>query len=233
MKLGLVCVHQKEVKELGVRFLRCGEMMWVVRNQHFFKDSEVNTAQVIDTVILRIASRDLITSMIQKLKDLCVETKLVKKTKLKKWIPSTSEVLIFNVDGSTRGKPSLTGIGGVLRDCKGKVLCLFYLHVGILESNSVEILAIHKACQLCSSKPFLVGCDTIIVSDSKMAVSWINKEGFIYLNHINTIYDIQNVLDLLVGTVMIYNSRAINAFMDNLAKMRSNMCGDLVEWGNC
>ncbi|KAK3199049.1 hypothetical protein Dsin_022464 [Dipteronia sinensis] len=43
----------------------------------------------------------------------------------------------------------MAGIGGVLRDSKGKVVCLFSLGVGITDSNSAEILAIKKAVELC------------------------------------------------------------------------------------
>ncbi|KAK3205589.1 hypothetical protein Dsin_019635 [Dipteronia sinensis] len=36
------------------------------------------------------------------------------------WIPPTSDRLKFNVDGSARGKPGPTGVGGVLRDSTGQ-----------------------------------------------------------------------------------------------------------------
>ena len=32
---------------------------------------------------------------------------------------------MFNVDGSSKGKPGPVGMGGVLRDSNGKVLCMF------------------------------------------------------------------------------------------------------------
>ncbi|KAI9152828.1 hypothetical protein LWI28_001848 [Acer negundo] len=60
-------------------------------------------------------------------------------------------VLIFNLDGSDLGSPSPTGMGGVLRDSMGKVLCLFYLFFGIKDSISAKILDIHKACDVVQS----------------------------------------------------------------------------------
>ena len=40
------------------------------------------------------------------------------------------ESLKFNVDGSSKGKSGLAGIGGVLRDCSGKVKAIFSKAIG-------------------------------------------------------------------------------------------------------
>ncbi|KAK3199353.1 hypothetical protein Dsin_022768 [Dipteronia sinensis] len=87
------------------------------------------------------------------------------------WFPPSVNGLKFNVDGSSRGKPGQAGIGGVLHNANGRILCLFSAHVGMEESNTSEILAIHRALKLCVSKPELKGRDMVIVSDSKVAVS--------------------------------------------------------------
>ena len=52
-----------------------------------------------------------------------------------------------------------------------------------------EILAIHKAWFLPSTKEFLLESDIMIVSDSKVAVSWVNNEDFGSLRHVNIVYD--------------------------------------------
>ena len=51
---------------------------------------------------------------------------------------SPSGVLKFNVDGATRGKPGLVGIGGVLRNHKGEVMYMFSKHVGIKDSKEAD-----------------------------------------------------------------------------------------------
>ena len=51
-------------------------------------------------------------------------------------------VLKLNVDGASRGKPGLARIGGVIRNSKGEVLLMFSKHVGVCNSNEVEVLAI-------------------------------------------------------------------------------------------
>jgi len=84
---------------------------------------------------------------------------LVKWTNVKKIRPSITwsafkptMVLKWNVDGSSPGKPGMAGIGGVLRDCNGKVICLFSIPVGIKDSNEAEFIAVVKALELTSSR---------------------------------------------------------------------------------
>ena len=85
------------------------------------------------------------------------------------------------------GKPGPAGIGGVLRDANGKVLCLFSFHLGILDSNTTELLAIKKAIELISENQNLIDRDIEIVSDSKVAVSWVNKGDFGNVNQVKDI----------------------------------------------
>ncbi|XVF77186.1 hypothetical protein PTKIN_Ptkin14bG0025500 [Pterospermum kingtungense] len=53
-------------------------------------------------------------------------------------------LLMFNVDGSSQGKPGPAGIGGVLRDHMGKELIRFLKSIEIKDSNMAELLAIEK-----------------------------------------------------------------------------------------
>ena len=83
----------------------------------------------------------------------------------------------FNVDASVRATSDQAGIGGVLKDSRGDVLCYFSENVGAQDVISAEILAIAKACHLCVSKQELKGKKIAIMSDSKTGVSWINCSG--------------------------------------------------------
>ncbi|KAK1567980.1 hypothetical protein Q3G72_018942 [Acer saccharum] len=76
----------------------------------------------------------------------------------------------------------------------------------------------------------LVGKEIIIISDSMVAVSWVNGSEFGSLNHVNLIYDIRSLLHFLGGTVVGYNSRSSNNFADCLAKKASNREEDFVTW---
>ncbi|KAK2660971.1 hypothetical protein Ddye_007504 [Dipteronia dyeriana] len=125
--------------------------------------------------------------------------------------------------GSARGKPGPAGIGGVLRNSTGTIICLFSLFVGIQDSNTAEILAIHKACELCALNPRLSGRKIQIVSDTMVAVSWANNvEVFRSFSNRNIIYDIKEFLLLKKDLSVSFNSRASNSEADNLAKL---------EWG--
>ncbi|KAK3212626.1 hypothetical protein Dsin_017332 [Dipteronia sinensis] len=99
------------------------------------------------------------------------------------------------------------------------------------ESNTAEIRAIQKACALCVGNSSLSGRNIEVVSDSKVAVFWINNGGYGSIKHVNTIYDIWCNLDILGGTKVSYNSRASNHFADELAKRGSSSAGDFVRWG--
>ena len=59
--------------------------------------------------------------------------------------------LKFNVDGAYRGKSSLTGIGGVIGNNKGEILCIFSKGVEVKDSDKAEVLAILEALSSFSS----------------------------------------------------------------------------------
>ncbi|KAK3189704.1 hypothetical protein Dsin_029265 [Dipteronia sinensis] len=88
------------------------------------------------------------------------------------WIPPPADALKFNVDGSAWGASGSAGIGG------------------IRDAIDAEVRAIARACELCVSKTELAGKEVIIVSDSQLAVTWINNAGVGNIEHAQTIYGI-------------------------------------------
>ncbi|KAK3226200.1 hypothetical protein Dsin_006062 [Dipteronia sinensis] len=152
-------------------------------DQIVLKGSRSSTEQTIDLIKFRIVwwfkhfkkgSHESVTTILLNLKDLCVETKKQKYYHIKDWIPPAIDSFKFNVDGSSRSNSGPIGIGGVLRDSKGLVMCLFTQSVGIMNSNSVVILAIKRALELCFTKLNLHNRDIIISSDSRSTISWVN-----------------------------------------------------------
>ncbi|KAK1564862.1 hypothetical protein Q3G72_013377 [Acer saccharum] len=91
-----------------------------------------------------------ITHMLLNIQVSCSSSKHRKQIFNKWWQPPSPSAMKFNVDGSSRGNPGNAGIGGVLRDCLGKVLGLFSLHIGYKDAISAEVSAILKACELCA-----------------------------------------------------------------------------------
>ncbi|KAK3185069.1 hypothetical protein Dsin_032355 [Dipteronia sinensis] len=112
------------------------------------------------------------------------------------------------------------------------VLCIFSYFVGFQDSISSELLAINKACFLCSSNTDLQELEIEIVSDSSTAVSWINSDSFGSIVHVEMVYKIREFMRSHGRMRVSFSSRASNSFADNLAKKGSNREGDFVQWGN-
>lgn len=112
-----------------------------------------------------------------------------------------------------------------------KFLAFFSFGVGIQDSNIVEIMAIHKACELCASCSTLQDKNMAIVSNSMVAISWVNdREGFASFIHVNLIYDIRVCLQRMSGIQVCFSPRSTNAFADNLAKSGSSTGEDKLVW---
>lgn len=69
----------------------------------------------------------------------------LKTPKAVSWVPPRDNELKFNMDGAAGGKPEMADIGRVLCNNCRVVLAMFSKHVGILESNEVEVLVILEA----------------------------------------------------------------------------------------
>ena len=64
------------------------------------------------------------------------------------------------------------------------------MYLGILDSNAAELWAVKIAVDLCLSNENLRDRNISIVSDSKVAVAWINNGDFGNINLVSVIYDI-------------------------------------------
>lgn len=58
------------------------------------------------------------------------------------WKPPPLRTSKWNVDGSSKGKPGLAGIGGILRDDKAHGLSKFVALAGVRDSNEAEFLVV-------------------------------------------------------------------------------------------
>jgi ribonuclease HI len=142
----------------------------------------------------------------------------------------SSGVLKFNVDGSSKGKPGHAGMGGILRDSNGHVICVFSSYLGILDSNAAELLAICRALQVffyCDLSPTY---SLIVESDSMVALSWVTKlQGFPW--KLNSIINYISHLKKRVGQVdFIHTPREVNDMADHLAKRGVNDDNSLLAW---
>ncbi|KAK2634069.1 hypothetical protein Ddye_028861 [Dipteronia dyeriana] len=91
------------------------------------------------------------------------------------------------------------------------------------DSDTVEILAFRKACELYDSVQRLTEENIQIVSDSMAAVFWANsQEDFESYPHLHTILDIRGFLLKRSGFSVVYNPRSTNDMADSLAKRSSS-----------
>ena len=139
------------------------------------------------------------------------------------WYPPHVFDLSFNVNGLFRGSPGLAGVGGVLREVGGKVLCLFFSFVGTAEPITAEVLAIYKACSLISSSRMLDDRMITIWSDFSLVVSWINGDGFGKLSLVHLVYDIRQFISSRNLISIKYTPRGSNSLADSLAKAGTDL----------
>ena len=104
--------------------------------------------------------------------------------------------------------------------------------MGNLDSNIAELLAIKKATELIAADSNLFGCEILVVSDSKVAVGWVNNGDVGNVSCWKDIFDIREILAVNGHVKVVFDSRIFNSFADSLAKMGSNSVGDFIVWGD-
>ncbi|KAJ9135163.1 hypothetical protein P3X46_032374 [Hevea brasiliensis] len=117
--------------------------LWLSRNDIIFNNKEMDTISLCSLILFRVATwmRALDASFPFSGADLLVTTDAIK-----------------------------LGIGGVLRDSFGNIICLFSCFVGIIDSNAVELLAISKALKVSVSKQIFSSISSIIIESDSMNV---------------------------------------------------------------
>ncbi|KAK1552910.1 hypothetical protein Q3G72_025557 [Acer saccharum] len=71
----------------------------------------------------------------------------------------------------------LGGIGGLLRNSVGDIVCLFSAPIGVGSALDSEVQAILKACQMCVNVLCPADVNITIEFDSQAAVSCVNGAG--------------------------------------------------------
>ena len=99
-----------------------------------FKDKEADLGWAIDSVRFRMASwfkyfgrgsdEDL-TVLLLDISGRCTDRVAKMNSATIVWTPPIGDNLFFNVDSSALGCSGMVGMGGVLRNLKGRILCLF------------------------------------------------------------------------------------------------------------
>ena len=156
--------------------------LWLARNDTIFNDNSFTFADICATIFHRAVSwfkcfYPTIT---------CSGLELVHNVDIVKswhnpirfrpnvlWQPPPLNVLKWNTDGSSIGKPGQSGIGGILRSHLGSFMCLFSCPIGIADSNEAELRASLQAIRITSQQTSLLrtALGIIIESDSRISIS--------------------------------------------------------------
>ncbi|KAI9170493.1 hypothetical protein LWI28_028856 [Acer negundo] len=159
-----------------------------------------------------------LTLLMLDLKERCVDNKVAKSVRRSGWkLPSDMDLCFF-VDGSTRGNLGEASIRGVFRDSWGKILCLFSFYIGVDDSISVEVFAIHRACQLVALNQTILYRKITIFNDSNSAVSRINGEDFGNFKLIGLIQDIRQFQVSMVNIAFKHTPREANSLEQSCKK---------------
>nr|XP_034930821.1 uncharacterized protein LOC118061489 [Populus alba] len=146
------------------------------------------------------------------------------------WSPPPIGRFKWNVDGSSLGKPGLSGIGGALRNHQGHLLGIFSLQVGILDSNIAELRAVVKAIELSASKCFLHHKHIIIESDSANVISWMHNTHNRPWMHRDLFSTVQKLTSLFGSITFSHVYRESNSLADCMAKQGVHRSSDFIAW---
>ncbi|KAK3224934.1 hypothetical protein Dsin_004796 [Dipteronia sinensis] len=148
------------------------------------------------------------------------------------WSPPLDGTLKFNVDGLSRGNLGPSGIGGIMRNSKGDILCMFSSYIGFGSSVLAEVQAILKACHLCVSDCCPSDVRIIIESDSMVVVAWVNgTSGVGNVSLMDYILDIKEIVAKCKPRLsVIHVSRITNFDANFLGKQGAMTRLDQVVW---
>ncbi|KAF7815070.1 Ribonuclease H protein [Senna tora] len=76
------------------------------------------------------------------------KVKLTKPIRLVKWKAPTPGTFKINVDGSSRGNPGKSGVGGLIRDSNGTMMVGFSVSFGFNDILYAELFAIKYGLEL-------------------------------------------------------------------------------------
>ncbi|XVF37032.1 hypothetical protein REPUB_Repub19eG0110700 [Reevesia pubescens] len=137
-------------------------------------------------------------------------------------------IFLFNVDGSTVGKPDPAGIEGVLRNCGGERLLIFSKSIGLADSNLAEFLAIKEALAIFVSSKWSRSFGLIIESDSLNVVIWFNDSKLLPWRLRKLCSSIDSLKSLVIDWKVIHVLREANDVADGLAKAGVSRTFDMV-----
>ncbi|KAF7806654.1 ribonuclease H [Senna tora] len=143
--------------------------------------------------------------------------KTTKPIRLVKWEAPVPGTFKINVDGSSRGNPGKSGIGGLIRDSNGAMIAGFSVSIGFSDILYAELFAIKYGLELAWKK----GCKKVICeSDSRDALQSVEWATDVHIYR-SMIKKIRELLGREWEVRLVHTLREGNQCADYLAKMGS------------
>lgn len=150
--------------------------------------------------------------------------------RLPQWSPPPRGWLKWNVDSWMRSKFGLAGVGGVLRNTEGQILCLFSSASSKMESRESELKAVRKAMEIITQEIRKTKVNIIIETSSVTVIRWLNfslEQPWRYSEDFNRILALKkNFKDVSFR----YIQRELNGMADQLSKQATSRSTDFVVW---
>lgn len=146
------------------------------------------------------------------------------------WIAPSYGLLKWNVDTSFNLRLGRSAISGVLRDHRGNLMCLFSSPIPSMETNSAEVLTIHRAISISCANKSLIPSSLLIESDSTHAVAWCTEAHGGPWNLGFQLNFIRSTGSLGLNVKIVHKSRSSNQVVDALAKQGLICSDNFVAW---
>ncbi|EOY32799.1 Uncharacterized protein TCM_040819 [Theobroma cacao] len=145
------------------------------------------------------------------------------------WVSPPFGEFKFNINGSAKGKLGPTRCSGVLRNSNGFVLGLFFILLGMCDSNYAKLMVVLHTLRLFSASSY-VPSPLSIESDSRIAFLWINCVDQRPWDTWHIFNEIDSPLSSLGNVSLTHIFREANLFADSLAKYGVEVSSLLFAW---
>ncbi|XP_035549769.1 uncharacterized protein LOC118349441 [Juglans regia] len=94
------------------------------------------------------------------------------RVRMIRWTRPQQGWVKLNIDGSSLGNPSFSGVGGVIRDANGNLLLAYSISLGQSTNNFAELSSLLEGIRRC----YTLWLQRVeIETDSQLLVNWITK----------------------------------------------------------
>ncbi|KAK9011756.1 hypothetical protein V6N11_039838 [Hibiscus sabdariffa] len=212
--------------------------IWLSRNEIVFRNVSIEVDHMLQLSLLRVCrwGSTKWATMFPSLSNIMVRGEALKSVSFlfplyppSKWISLELEVLKFNIDGVVSGSFGPAGIGGVLKNHEGKMLCYFSKNVGIIDALTAKLLAIKETGILFKSSKRVQSHRLLVEYDSNNVVHYIKNA---HLSPVSFRGIIDNILAMFEGLdwQVFLISREQNTLADNLAKKGISIIRGITEY---